>query len=283
MRKNFLIGLWAVVLTVVLIFNAYSIRQLQITIAEQMYLHNAKVEIEINVIRQVIVGWVKDMLGLLQGQKEEIDKIEKKVNEFEKKYQTYDNLVNQNVILSNVLIKNYTQNCIGAGTIVKYKDRIFVLSCAHLIEDNSDLITMQYTKDTEIVLNPVKIDKGKDLSVMEIMIAIKGLVNTSKISYLEISNEYPPIGSTVVLVGNPATIEDTITVGNIANEVGCYYIITNTCYYGNSGGALLYKNKVIGVASRLWVLSDGVTYGAVIKLELIKMFLDEYIQEKDNK
>jgi hypothetical protein len=73
-----------------------------------------------------------------------------------------------------------------------------------------------------------------------------------------------------------------ITDGIIAQIDKSNYIVTNKVYFGNSGGALIYDGKIVGVLSQIAAFTQitpwGIVaqnYGIVVKLEHILTFLKD--------
>ncbi len=179
---------------------------------------------------------------------------------------------------ANVLIKNLTAGCLGSGTHIKIDGEDYVLTCAHLIkgkiEDNLLIIESDFGSQSKAEI--VKYNKSKDLMLLK----VPPLKNTS---YLEISDIAPKEGSAVIVVGNPNGIIDMLTDGIVAKiERTEFFIVTNKVWFGSSGGALIYKNKLVGVlvqiaglceVSPFGILSQN--FGRTVSLKEIKRFLKE--------
>ena len=179
---------------------------------------------------------------------------------------------------ANVLIRNITAGCLGSGTHIKIDGEDYVLTVAHLIDETveDNLIYIVSDFGTTVKAEVVSFNVDKDIALLK----VSQLKNRA---YLEISDISPEAGSEVIVVGNPSGIVDMITDGIVTkiDDVG-YYIITNKVYFGNSGGALLYKGKIVGVLSQLVPFSAlnpfGVitqNYGRAVSLKEIKNFLKE--------
>jgi S1-C subfamily serine protease len=178
---------------------------------------------------------------------------------------------------ANLVVYNANELRAGSGTHIKIKGNSYILSVAHLVKDKTNEIYGITDDGTFRPLELEKIDKDKDLALFK----IRGVENTA---YLEISEESPQAGSEIVVIGNPASLEDVITDGIIAKITKEGYIFTNTIFFGNSGGAVLYKGKIIGVASQLRTYINFpvvfVNFGYSSNLESIQNFL-KYIKPYD--
>lgn len=181
----------------------------------------------------------------------------------------------ENVRNANVLIVNYTIRCLGSGTHIRIKNQDYILTAGHLINEENDIIRAVGDYKDEYVLNLIKLDIGNDLALFR----IEG--GCPKLGTLEISDIVPQIGSEVTVIGNPAGDVDIITDGILCKIEPQWYKVTNKCFYGNSGGALLYKGKIIGVCSQIDMKMHFpvmVIYTRFIKLSIIQEFLREFTE-----
>jgi S1-C subfamily serine protease len=176
---------------------------------------------------------------------------------------------------ANLYIINVTQGYSGSGTHVKINDKSYILTCAHLYKEEGDKLVAKDDNGFYHFTEVVKINEAMDLMLLK-------TGTLEEIPYLEISDIFPEEGSEVIVIGNPSGLINMITDGIISQIDKTHYIITNKIYFGNSGGALIYKDKVIGVVSQIAAFSNitpfGVVaqnYGIVVKLEHIKTFLGD--------
>lgn len=182
---------------------------------------------------------------------------------------------------ASVKIMNFTRGCSGSGTHIEYKGKKYILTVAHLSNydpnDEKSESESLYVRLDDGSLYPMKlekVDKSKDLALYTVNFG-------REIATLELGTELPKEGSEVYVVGCPDGMIDVVTDGVIADISKMHYTITNKIYFGNSGGALLYRGKLVGVASQLAIYmnfpSVFVNYGKFIKLERIIEFL-EYLK-----
>ena len=97
---------------------------------------------------------------------------------------------------------------------------------------------------------------------------------------MEISTVEPKPGSDLVIIGNPARMKNVVTTGNLCKKVRGLYMFTNIIFFGNSGGGVLYKGKLVGVVSTLLSPTHRgvqVHYGFASSLTNIQKFLKEYL------
>ena len=221
----------------------------------------------------------------LQHQNNKIEKEIDKLYRIKKELENYIdskkdiNLKNVDAIKeANVLIRNLSAGCLGSGTHIKINKEDYVLTCAHLIDTELDenILVIISDSGTWSKATLVKYNKEKDLALLK-------TPQLKHNAYIEIADIAPKEGSEVIVVGNPSGIVDMITDGIITkiNQKG-YYMITNKVWFGNSGGSLQYKGKLVGVISKILGLSNispfGIAtqnYGLAVSLKEIKIFLKE--------
>jgi len=186
------------------------------------------------------------------------------------------------LVKSNLLLANLTIKAIGSGTIIKIRNEKYILTAGHLLENKDDDLVVVIEKGKYIPLEVVKIDKEVDLL----------LLKTKKVELLapavEVSDKYPPVGSTVYVVGNPAGLTDMVTKGVLSNNTKDrhFYFCSVPSFFGNSGGAVYYKNKLVGVTSFVLPLSRisvhlskisvvQEQFMGIVNLQTIKDFLSD--------
>ena len=194
-------------------------------------------------IAEVTIDNIRINIDLIKN----IQELTNKIIVIEKQNQNYQtiNIINiKEIKEANLIIYNSTLGVIGSGSHIKIKGESYVLTVAHLLNKKDDIL---YGIANDNILYPLqfeKMDKTKDLALFKIN-GIKDLY------YLEISDEFPDKGSEITIIGKPADLEDAITNGIIMDITKYNYIFTNLIYYGSSGGAVLYKGKIVGVVSAI--------------------------------
>jgi len=195
---------------------------------------------------------------------------------------------------ANLNIINYTQGTSGSGTLIKIKDKFYVLTAAHMIgTDNDILFAEDNIAKKGYILSIVKYNRWNDLAILKIK-----LKKDDPLKYyaLEIGTESPQIGEIIYVIGNPDSYEDILTSGVVVKRGRTFSLISAPIYFGNSGGAVIYKGKLVGIVSalsirlsirflepdiELWWFEKSIpyfidsTFGIIVNLEIIKEFLED--------
>jgi len=195
---------------------------------------------------------------------------------------------------ANLSIINYTQGTSGSGTLIKIKDEFYVLTAAHMIgTDNDILFAEDNIAKKGYALSVVKYNRWNDLAILKIK-----LKEDDPLKYyaLEIGTESPRTGEIIYVIGNPDSYEDILTSGIVVKKGRTFSLISAPIFFGNSGGAVIYKGKLVGVVSalsirlsiqflepnkELWWFERPIpyfidsTFGIIVNLETIKEFLED--------
>ena len=204
---------------------------------------------------------------------------------------------------SSVLIQTPTSS--GSGTVIK-KDNGFtyILTCYHVIEEKPIIIkeeteltiikeaidppeetqtniTVSYLLRNEnyeeignvrYIAEIVSYDEEKDLALLRIF------TKDENLNIVSIAKEEPKIGDTVYSIGNPLSINRTLSKGILSTKEKDFYISDNTITFGNSGGGLFNnKGELIGVPSNVMVYIFQIpesSLGLSRDLNTIKDFLE---------
>ncbi len=179
----------------------------------------------------------------------------------------------ENIKIANFLIINATLGRRGSGTHIKLGNNYYVLTASHLIKEKSNIMVAIDNNDTRYCLKLVKIDREVDLALFEIL-------GSAHLPTLELSTIEPKVGSLLTVIGNPTGLVDVVTNGVASNINKDGYIITNKIFYGSSGGAVLYRGKIVGVIKKILVKFGipTVSYGVSSKLNELNEFLEEYVK-----
>ena len=195
---------------------------------------------------------------------------------------------------ANLNIINYTQGTSGSGTLIKIKDKFYVLTAAHMIgTDNDILFAEDNIAKKGYILSIVKYNRWNDLAILKIKLKKD---DSLKYYALEIGTESPQIGEIIYVIGNPDSYEDILTSGVVVKRGRTFSLISAPIYFGNSGGAVIYKGKLVGIVSalsirlsirflepdtELWWFEKSIpyfidsTFGIIVNLEIIKEFLED--------
>ena len=240
-----------------------------------------------------IYGFLKTMIeNTIITDKNELDLISKILENINNLENTQKNIANkleeiktidldniENIKQANLVIYNETAGIMGAGTHLRYGNKDYILTCAHLIENSDDLfIAVENENNEEILLELVNYNEIDDLALFRMKKIAK------HIPFLEISNEFPKVGSEVIVIGNPDWFEDVVSDGIISKIEDKIYLMTNKVYCGNSGGAVIYKGKIVGVLSAMQIMFNFPqiqNYAIAINLDIIQTFLRECNLEQE--
>lgn len=191
------------------------------------------------------------------------------------------NKVEMNIVQQVVFIVNETQGSLGSGTTIKYNNKYYIITAAHVVGySDKNKIILKENGNTIGELKVVKILKDKDLALMETK--DPDLIPRF---YAEIGTMELPKTAKVYICGNPTGIEDVFSEGRIINYSKHVMYIQDHCYFGSSGGGVFsLDGKLIGVVSFMGISDPNppgiVTHRApqyivdgIIRLRAIQEFL----------
>jgi len=211
----------------------------------------------------------------IEGIKDNIEEIRKVQSQVEeelkiKKQIDLDNV--DKIKKANLIVYNTTVGINGSGSHIIIEDKHYILTCAHLVKNEEDFIWGVLDNGNWHRLELIKLNTKRDLALFEIC-------NVKNLPYLEISNEFPKEGSEIIVIGNPGDLKDIITDGVISEIRKHDYLLTNKVYCGNSGGAIIYKGKIVGVVNMILTFFDDippaiVNYSMGTNLRSIREFLE---------
>jgi len=178
----------------------------------------------------------------------------------------------------NVFIKGTSaeekSSWMGSGVTLKYKDKFYILSAAHLLVTKDAKLEMYENDDFISELEVVKIDVNNDLLLLQTTRKdIKPRLYT-ELAYCELTT-----AQEVIAVGNPAGLEDIVSNGRIMIYHDKYMIIPDITYFGSSGGGIYNADgDLVGIVSAGGNVGreyPGKPYyvGFEIRLDKIKQFL----------
>jgi len=185
----------------------------------------------------------------------------------------YNRLKNANVMILNSL--GYQ----GSGTVIKYKNKLYILTVAHLFDGKSDttqILTIYNNNRDDGVLKIIKRDEDIDLMLCEVPEKFKVL------DYVELAEREPKDYSDIVIVGNPLSLEDFISKGLIYTYYQTEFAYIDHSYFGNSGGGIFYNNQLVGVTSKIANVNYyniPFTLNIAVRLDTIKEFLKGVLNE----
>lgn len=167
---------------------------------------------------------------------------------------------------ANFIIHNISEATLGAGTHIKINNKSYILTCGHISYKAKNIIVAEDNTGKFRFLYLKKIDKYNDLSLYEIDLE-------DNFKYIEISDKNVDSTSFVYTVGNPNGNPDIIEDGMVIETTNKYIKSTNRIDHGNSGGALIYNKKLVGVVIERWDFRNGLVLAYSVPLQKIKRFL----------
>lgn len=180
----------------------------------------------------------------------------------------------------NVLIINESIGVQGSGATLKYKNKYYVLSVAHLFNKKTDVLELWENGKRICDLKIIKYSKKLDLALL--MSVDENIIPKY---YSELSDSEPLTTDKIYVVGNPLGIEDLFSDGRIVRYDSLYAWYYDHSYFGSSGGGIYnLDGKLVGITSVLIASNvSGVsitqipsfTLNGAIRLNQIKSFLED--------
>ena len=175
--------------------------------------------------------------------------------------------------------REFKQRGLGSGSIVDARG--YILTNNHVIED-ADRILVKLKDGREIEAKLIGADPKTDLAVLQIQADNLPLAKLGDSDLLE-------VGETVIAIGNPYGLEQTVTQGIVSakgrSQLGLTdyedFIQTDASINpGNSGGPLInLKGEVVGVNSFIFSRSGGsVGIGFSIPINMAKEVMRSLIE-----
>jgi len=236
---------------------------------------------------------LKEVMDKLIGQNKVVQEIENNINKkVDDKIQqkTYDTLaLEQKLRQTVVVVYNRTIGATGSGVTIKYKDKYYILTAGHMLENQDDVLSFgendMMIDDLEVVKwNYTWAEDTDDTNVSKVQDLLLLKPKNKEIVpkyYVDLDDIEPINGSPIYIVGNPVGIEDVLCEGRTIMYQNNFMYYINHTYYGNSGGGVFTKEgKLIGIVSHMSPISYNseippyMIYGAV-RLNIIKDFLKD--------
>lgn len=183
------------------------------------------------------------------------DYLFKKITNLPQKIKSDKFQLEQKLKQVNVMIVNKTIDALGSGVTIKYKDKFYILSAGHMVEDDDDNIVLMENGneigELEIIKRDYNLDekntKGDDLTLFK--------PKDSSLNprfYVELADNESVTGSEIYIVGNPIGIEDVVSDGRIIIYDNNFFYFIDHSYFGNSGGGIYTREgKLLGIVSHL--------------------------------
>ena len=170
----------------------------------------------------------------------------------------------------------------GSGISIKYNDKFYILSAAHLVESKDQTLSLYENGHYICEVRVVKVDHTADLLLLETIDP-----DIQPRFWSTIAEKEPTKAEEVYVVGNPIGIEDVLSIARVIAYRGAFFYYLDHSYFGSSGGGIFnLKGEIVGTISHL-IPYDPNPYGIVkhrmpqfvvhgaARLNSIKQFLKE--------
>ncbi len=149
----------------------------------------------------------------------------------------------QSVLMLEIFDKNNNEIATGSGFLMF--DNMTLITNYHVIENASTIIADSDDGYQYFVTKVLIASKENDIAILQFM-------TPTIMQPLEYSTDSIKRGSSIVAIGSPIGLKNTVSLGNVSsvyNEDGVNWIqFTAPISHGSSGGALLNDNgQVIGI------------------------------------
>ena len=185
---------------------------------------------------------------------------------------------------ADMLVYSINTGGFGSGTYIEYKGKKYILTVAHLFDSKEDLVTIidnredkdVFTRHKEVKI--IKINVGIDLALLESKVSLE-------LPYISLASREAKENEIVFAIGNFCDLDDAIICGYVERNAGNYFVMSNSIYFGCSGGAVVNSNgELVGVVSNLYALlrkralstrNVRVVRSGAVRLSVIKKFLED--------
>ena len=195
----------------------------------------------------------------------------------------YPSEINQSIV--RVAVVSSKTNSYGSGTLIYYQNRVYLLTCAHLFEKETDFATVQFSKQIGRPVQPLAIDREYDLAILDM--SIPGALPSGAVP-VKLTATIPLPGARVYAAGyGPAGIFK-VTVATVKGYVqvqgadardtlqAVYDRKGATVRFGDSGGGVF--NQSGELVATLWGSDNDCLYGS--QIGRIRYFLQSAIPEQ---
>jgi S1-C subfamily serine protease len=226
-----------------------------------------------------LIDYINDKLDTRISEVSDKEIQRDKVNQFllEKKLQQV------NIFIKNIQRINpdtgKDEGYLGSGVTLKYKGKFYILTAAHLLVNDTDVLTLSENDQNICKLKVIKIDKQVDLLLLQ---PIDENITVVGGAYTELAHREPLTAQKVYVVGNPIGIEDALCEGRVLDYKGKYMVIKAIdTFFGNSGGGIYNQDgELVGIVSAAMAVEapnfsfPSFVLDLEIRLNAIKIFLE---------
>jgi len=275
LRLKVLIG---ILVSLVLFTSVWVIRDIQREIQ-----YNKELTQELIINQKTIKMFINEQVLLDKAIVDALKSVDAKIDLIPQKIKYNKFLLEQKLKQINVMVINSGKG-LGSGVTLKYKDKFYVLTAGHMIDDivNDKLELWENEMkicDLKVIKHSFNFNTENASQVDDLLLLQPIDENIVPRFYVELADFEPITGTEIYIVGNPMGIEDMVSDGRISIYKNNIMYYKDHTYYGNSGGGVYDKEgKLIGSVSHYQSLKpypmapEYLIYGA-IRLNVIKEFL----------
>ena len=195
----------------------------------------------------------------------------------------YPSEINQSIV--RVAVVSSKTNSYGSGTLIYYQNRVYLLTCAHLFEKETDYATVQFSKQAGRPVQPLAIDREYDLAVLDM--SIPGALPSGAVP-VQLTATIPLPGARVYAAGYGSNGIFKVTVATVKGYVqvqgadardtlqAMYDRKGATVRFGDSGGGVF--NQSGELVATLWGSDNDCLYGS--QIGRIRYFLQSAIPDR---
>lgn len=161
----------------------------------------------------------------------------------------------------------HTDRNLGSGACVAYKEGVsYIITNRHVVEGFKDVTVIKENMSYSGKVKTMSSVPGEDLALVE---------TVTYFPELSLAEKPAVLGECVAVVGAPAGLMDSVTVGVVSHtDRDGNFQLDSPINPGNSGGPIINeRGEIVGVAVSKVVGEAYEGLGFAIKLEIVKKFL----------
>lgn len=230
-------------------------RDNQLTVQLDKLVESLAKEIKLNKIRDAYLAKVTNFI-LKKNRDEvvtqelfdrEIEGIRKLISQSEDATRLGRELIEHNIMLSNIMLYN-EEGTQGSGITIKLKDKYFILSAAHLVSNDKQILQLVENGITICDVRVVRWDKKFDLLLLE---TVDPDIQPRVWTTIAVNEPQKGIDS-IYVCGNPIGLEDVLSTARVIKYTGDFFYYLNHSYFGSSGGGIFnISGELVGTISHL--------------------------------
>jgi S1-C subfamily serine protease len=231
-------------------------RDNQLTIQLNQLVASLAKEIKLNKIRDAYLAQVtnfilkqdRDQVMTQELFDREIEGVRKLIAQSEDAARLGKEVIEHNIMLCNIMLYNNEEGTQGSGITIKLQDKFYILSAAHLVSNDKQLLQLVENGLTICDVRVVRWDPKADLLLLETVDPdIQPRVWTTIAK-----NEAQKGVESIYVCGNPIGLEDVLSTARVIKYEGAFFYYLDHSYFGSSGGGIFnMAGELIGTISHL--------------------------------